>query len=89
MNARSVTFGLELNKGEKAFLERLKAHNWLYPMSDTDGEYKRSKDLHERLKAIAEDKGGNYSILFNRMLNTYQNYDHYKTKGKARFSKRV
>lgn len=59
--------GLTLNKGERDYYARLMSHLWLYPLCDSRTQYLRAKRAEERLKRIAQERKGNYQILWQRV----------------------
>lgn len=83
---RVFAVGLDLNKTEQRYLERLLKHNWSYSLSNTDLEYRKGLKSHQALKQIADTKQGNYRILWHRVSEARQNYDYHKSRQGKRSS---
>lgn len=66
--------GLELNKTEMSYLNRLLKHNWLYPLCDSMVEYRQAKRREQRLEEIANAKQGNYLTLYQRVERVKRQY---------------
>lgn len=72
------TQGLTLNKTETVYLTRLLKHNWLYPLCNSNMEYRQAKLIEQRLVDIAETKRGNYLTLFQRVESRKRQYRKYR-----------
>lgn len=72
---KAVCEGLVLNKSQSNYLDRLIKHNWLYALCDSNMEYRHYKALEHKLKSIADAKGGNYKVLFERVETRLRRVD--------------